>query len=139
WRAPPDDTLRTAASRGELGAAGGLEAHARRMLDDPRAHEMVRDFHAQWFRLFKLDNVRLDAARFPEFTPDVQRSMRDGVLRFVDRAFWDVGTLDALLTAPGAYVDRNTAFLYGVPAPSGTEPAWVELDPARYAGIMTQA
>lgn len=49
------------------------------------------------------------------------------------------GTLEALLTAPTAFVSGALGWLYGVPDPTGAAPERRALDPARRAGLLTGA
>ena len=42
----PDDALLAAAARGELDTPEGVERAARRMLDDPKAHQALDEFVA---------------------------------------------------------------------------------------------
>jgi hypothetical protein len=48
WSSIPDDALLTAAERGELSDADGLSQQVRRMLADPRADALVKNFAGQW-------------------------------------------------------------------------------------------
>ena len=45
WDTMPDAALFAAAARGELATPQGVEKTARRMLDDPRAHEALERIH----------------------------------------------------------------------------------------------
>ena len=48
WDSMPDEALFAAAETGELATRAGIEAQARRMLDDPKARPALVRFHHQW-------------------------------------------------------------------------------------------
>src|SRR5688572_27866011 len=51
WGSVPDAELLAAASEGRLTTAADVEREARRLLDDARAQDIVRDFNEQWLGL----------------------------------------------------------------------------------------
>jgi hypothetical protein len=138
WNSVPDDALLDAAARGALADDAGLRAEAERMLDDPRAHAMVGDFHFQWLDARRFADVDRSTTLFPEFDPALPASMREEARRFVDAVvFEDDGGLGDLLTARFSVIDANLARVYGVPAPAGGGWARVTLGERR-AGLFTQ-
>ena len=139
WQTMPDATLFDAAKNGELATREGVEAHARRMLADPRARPAIADFHRQWLSLDSIGTMSRDRTLFPAFTDQTPRLLRDATSKYVDHVFWDgKGTLESLLTEPKAYVNDTLAPLYGVAKP-GPELTLVDLDPTKRAGILTHA
>jgi hypothetical protein len=141
WQSVPDDALMTAAAGNALGDAAAVRAQVERMLADPRARDSIATFHTQWLDLGKLATMGKDPTLFPTFNPAVRDAMQAETLAFVD----DVlragdGRLDTLLTASYSILDGPLFDLYGVTRPAGTSgPVRVELDPARRAGLLTQA
>lgn len=139
WGTMPDEALFSAADAGELATPDQVEAHARRMLDDPRARTTIQRFAAQWLEL-ELDDVVKDDAVHPEWSPELASSMEASALRFVDHVvFESSGTLRELLTARYAFVDARLAPIYGVEAPSEEGLVRVALDREERAGVLTQA
>ncbi len=145
WNSIPDQALLDAAAAGELDDEAGIRAQAERMLDDPRARTMVREFFFHWLHLDGSDNqpsleaAAKDDALYPEMDDSLRASMREEVGAFVERiVFEDGGSIEALFTERYAWVDAELASVYGVEAPaSGRE--WVELDGNERAGILTRA
>jgi hypothetical protein len=139
WNAPPDAELSAAADNGELGTMAVLHQHTQRLLADPRAFEMIKDFHTQWLGLEELPTETKDAKLYGDF--DMYRpSMIEETGRFVtDVMKTDGGKLETLLTASYAIVNGPLAALYGAPG-GGTATDWkrVELDPKQRAGVFTQ-
>jgi len=139
WDSMPDATLMTAADGGQLGTADQLELQARRMFTDPRAHATVANFHRQWLRFEKLNNLVKDTSVFPQWNANVASAMVDSVKKFVEHEFWDEGTLDAFLTDHPVDVNDALASIYGGAPPGSTAMQLVAADPAQRAGVMTQA
>lgn len=138
WRSTPDDTLLDAAAAGALSDPLQVEEHARRMLEDPRAHDTIADLHAQWFQIGRLDSLRLDTGVFPDADGQLVADMHASLVRYLDAVFWEDGTLDALFAGRFAFVNDRLAPIFGVPAPGTDELVRVELDPEERAGILTQ-
>ena len=112
WNGPPDEALRNAALFGTL--EGGLEEHVDRMLDDPRARRFVDGFATEWLRLDRLEDMTIDADRFPRFTRFVKRDLREETLRFVHRVFAEDLDLMTLVDSDFAMLNQNLAEFYGV-------------------------
>ncbi len=137
WGTMPDDTLFEAAAAGTLTTPDGLEAQARRMLEDPRALEVVELFFAEWMELDRIDNVEKDAAVYPDWTDDRPESFREETLRFV-RTVWaeENASFETLLTADWTIANDELARFYGY-APEAPGWARVDRDPAQHAGLLT--
>ncbi len=138
WGSMPDDELLDAAERGELSTAGQIEAQARRMLADPKAHAVVREFHEQWLDTNRVAGIAKDPALFPEYSPEIGELLRRETGAFVeDVVFSESGTLSELLTAPYTFLNEELAEYYGEPRLSGQSLRRVDVDPAERAGIIT--
>jgi hypothetical protein len=133
----PDDALFAAADRGELASASEVEAQARRLLESPRAHDVVRDFNHQWLQLDQLTGL---ARNPPDATTDVKSigdDLRGSIDTYLDHAYWDLGDIGSLLTSTDMYLNARLANLYGAPAPSDTSFALVQNAPGR-VGLLAQ-
>ncbi len=127
WGSMPDEELLAAAKRGSLADPAEVEAQARRMLADPRAHDSIVHFFMQWLDLEGLDTLPKDQGVFPEFTPSMRRSWVWSIQRYLEHVVFEQGTVETLLTEPIVYVDDVLAPLYGD-----------RIDPTRRAGLLTQ-
>jgi hypothetical protein len=140
WNSMPDQDLFAAAADGDLGDAAGVLVQAARMIDDPRAHAMVADFHAQ---LLDTDHY-LDQYKDAEFYPLFDAAQTGAAMQletelFVEAVvFEDQGGLAELLTAPFTFVNEDTAYMYGLGDGFGPQHERVMLDAARRSGILTQ-
>lgn len=138
WGSMPDEALFSAAEQGKLDAREDIEAQARRMLQDPKAHDAVATFHEQWLDYERIANVGKDAATFPEWNAEIGPLMREETRLFLDDAvFGEGGGLSYLLSSPNSFLDAKLAAFYGVAAPAGAGFTRVTLDAGQRAGVLT--
>lgn len=138
WNTMPDAALFEAAASGELDTAEGIEAHARRMLEDERAADPIEDFHRQWLHMEKYGGLTKDPERYPEFVEGITDSMEAETLAFTRRVLLEgEGTFAALMTSTESYVGSDLAEIYGISV-SGDGPQWVTLDASTRSGLLTQ-
>ncbi|MBL4688400.1 MAG: DUF1592 domain-containing protein [Nannocystaceae bacterium] len=138
WNSMPDDELFAAAEAGMLDDAQGVQAQARRMLEDPRAADPIEDFHQQWLGMSKYASLSKDPDMFPEFVPGMADSMQAETLAFArNTILTNDGTFTDLMTSTDSYVDERLAPLYGLEGEFGPELTPVSLDPAQRAGFLT--
>ena len=83
WSSIPDARLLELAERRELQDPAVLEAETRRLLSDPRAASLVRNFAGQWLYLRNLAGIVPDAETFPEFDENLPKriQIRDRAVR----------------------------------------------------------
>ncbi|NVB41080.1 DUF1592 domain-containing protein [Pseudenhygromyxa sp. WMMC2535] len=139
WSAPPDEALLAAASEGALSTREGVEAQARRMLDDPRAEALADDFAAQWLAFRQLDDVFKDTHRYPDFTQQLRASMAEEPRLLFRYLLTTNADLRELLTSDETYVDAELAALYGIAPPSEPGFTRVSLGDHPRRGLLTQA
>jgi len=125
WGTTPDDALLADAAAGALDDAAGIEAAARRMLDDPRAAPLLEAFAVQW--LGAEDVLFSEAALKDDMLAETagffQRVVTEGS-----------GTLEELLTADYTAASAALADAYGAGSPDAD--GWVALPPER-SGILS--
>jgi hypothetical protein len=140
WSSAPDNDLLAAARANRLSEASDLEAQARRLLQDPRAHAALRSFFLQWLEVVNLPEAMKDSARFPEFNRALATDMLSETSRFVDATLWSGdGKLSTLLSSPATFANAALAKIYGLQnGPAGADLAPVMLDGAIRGGVLTQ-
>ena len=138
WGSTPDPTLLLAASQGRLRTRAEIEAQARRLLADGRAHDVVRYFTFQLMRLHDVDyvsNLGVNAG----FTQQIADLMLEETRLYIDEVTWrGPGDFQALLTSPVSFLNGPLAAFYGVPGVTGDGFTKVSFDPARRGGLLTQ-
>ena len=135
WGSVPDAELLTAAAEGQLTTAADVEREARRLLDDARARDIVRDFSEQWLGLSRLDGAVRDGA---EVEPAVlSHALRRSLDQYLsDSYFGPAGTFEKLFTSPQVWVNATLSPLYGGTAPAADFEPQMMPDPR--GGLLTQ-
>lgn len=114
WGSMPDDALLEAAGRGELDSPQGLERHARRMLQDPRAREVIGLFGLQWLGVERISSVNKQPELFPDFDSQLRQDMLEETRRFIGHVIFDgSGQFAELMTADYSFTSARLARLYG--------------------------
>lgn len=139
WGSPPDAALAVAADTGKLDTDADLQSQIDRLLADPRARQMGREFHEQWLELNETRGITRDPKLFPTFRPHWPEAIIAGTQAFVSHVMFDspVGTLGHLLTADFAFATFETATLLDVRGPKGDAPEKVTTDKTQRAGLLT--
>ena len=130
WSTMPDEELFKAAKAGTLRA--NLDVHVARMLKDPRAISLTKDFMGQWLEIRGLHEVT-------NADPALLASMQGETERFFDDIVRNNRSIMAFLDADYTFVDGRLAALYGIPGVTGNEFQKVQVDKSRRGGIFTHA
>ena len=136
WSQGPDDALLDVAARGQLSAPEVLQAQALRMLNDPRASSLVRNFALKWLNLDDLREVEPDPDRFPTFDEELRRDLAVEIESFVASVLLEDRNVSDLLTADYTFLNERLARHYGIPSVLGPQFRRVELDDARRWGLF---
>ncbi len=140
WGSMPDAALFDAARADALQTREQVQAQAKRMFDDPRTRGVVRHFHDYWLGLLSIDGQGKDTALFPDYTGQIGSLLRRQTEAFAEYTYFEGnGDLTSLLTAPFNMMNETLAAYYGVTGPVGDQFVKLDLDPTRYAGLITQA
>jgi len=130
WSTMPDEALFAQAKAGTL--RQNLDAEVARMLKDPKAISLTKDFMGQWLEIRGLDQ-----------TPNVDKamavSMRGETEHFFNYIVTNNRPITDLLDADYSFVDERLAKLYGIPGVTGDDFRKVQLDPKQRFGLITQA
>lgn len=118
WDSMPDAALFESAARGELSTPKGVEATARRMLDDPRARQSLDEFVAQWLRFDRLLTASKDRRRFPMFNRETAVAMTEETRSFIGDLVWNDRDFTRVFTADYSFINADLAMIYGLPAPA---------------------
>ena len=114
WGGPPDEALLRAADNGSLDR-GGVEQQVARMLDDPRAIERSKQFLVDWLDLGRLDNLRPNRGKYPDWNEQLAADLRDETLTFFHEVAWNQKRpLSDLLNAQVTVVSPRLAKHYGL-------------------------
>ncbi len=145
WSSLPDDELLRVAAEGRLSQDAELERQVRRMLADPRAASLARDFAFQWLGLGKLADIEPDPNVFPyaaaqrDITGDLREDLREEIRLFVDDVFRNDRSVLDLMQGDYTWLNERLGVHYGIRDVKGSHYRRVKLtDPNRF-GLLGKA
>ena len=136
WSPGPDDALLKAATAGRLSDPAVLRAQALRMLKDPRAASLVRNFAMKSFDLDKLAEIQPDPNLFPTFTELLRQDMATEAETFLTSVLLDDRNIGDLLTANHTFLNERLARHYGLTTVFGPQFRRVTLDDPQRFGLL---
>ncbi len=141
WGAPPDEQLVRAAEAGDLYDSKGIDKQVQRLLKDPRAVARSSQFISGWLDLDRLENLRPNKERFPNWNASIAQDMRSETLAFFEEVVWkQQRPLTDLLNAQLSFMTPQLARHYGI-KPKTNDNALAKYDltatPSR-GGLLTQ-
>ncbi len=147
WSSMPDDELFRLAERGALRA--NLKTQVQRMLKDPRAAELSRNFAGQWLKARNVDEVPLNAPVILKQEGSTAKVKLDTELRkairletelFFDHIARTDRSVLEMIDSDYTFLNESLANFYGIPEVKGEEMRKVTLpkDSPR-GGVLTQA
>ncbi|MEO7189727.1 MAG: DUF1592 domain-containing protein [Vicinamibacterales bacterium] len=130
WSTMPDPALFAAAKNGTLRAT--LDTEIARMLQDPRAISLTKDFLGQWLEIRGLHETT-------NADPALLTAMQGETEHFFDYIVRNNRSIMDFLDADYTFVNERMAKLYGLTGITGNDYQKVQVDPSQRGGIFTQA
>ena len=121
WNSMPDDELLELAKSGELQRPEVLEAQARRMLADEKAHRFVTDFAGQWLGLNHIELMQPDPKLYGDYDPLLESLMREESERFFELVLQENLPLRSFLDSEFVVINERLANHYGIDGVTGNE------------------
>ncbi len=126
WRTIPDDALLDLAEDGKLSNEDDVRAAATQMLLDERSREGMEQFHSLWLGFAGGGTEGIRADMVAETNALVRRVV------FEEEASWL-----SLFTSTETFLTPALAEHYGLPAPEGDMPGWVEYGESGRGGLLS--
>lgn len=139
WSSMPDNDLFRAAVRGELRSPEQVVAQARRMLRDPKAVALARNFGGQWLGLRGLDEIDPNPTLFPNFDTELRGAIRRETELFFEHVVREDRSILEFLDADYTFVNERLARHYEIAGITGDVFQKVSLDPRRRGGLLGHA
>src|SRR5690606_26813001 len=138
WNSLPDDALMKLAVAGKLGEPAVLREQVARMLEDPRAASLARNFGAQWLNLTKLPEITPDPTIFPYASgaADLRGDFVEEVSLFMDEVIRGGGSVLDLLASPYTYVNERLALHYDINTVRGDQFRKIKLEDSSRWGLL---
>ena len=112
WSSMPDDELLELAERKQLTA--NLESQIKRMLANPKASELGRNFGTQWLQIQRLTTAAPDLEQFPTFTGALRAAMLQETELFLESIFREDRSVLDLIDADYTFLNQTLANHYGI-------------------------
>ncbi len=112
WSSMPDDELLELAEKKQLTA--NLESQVKRMLADPKASELGRNFGTQWLQIQRLTTAAPDLEKFPTFTGSLRLAMLRETELFLESIFREDRSVLDLIDADYTFLNQTLANHYGI-------------------------
>jgi len=140
WSSMPDEELLRLADEQALRKPGVLEAQVKRMLKSEKAQSLVENFGGQWLELRKLESVKPERERFPEFEEYLRMSMRRETELFFENIVRQDRSVVDFIDADYTFLNERLARFYKIPNVTGPEFRQVALTGnAERGGVLTHA
>jgi hypothetical protein len=119
WSSIPDDQLLDAAVKGQLSKPDVLTKQVERMLRDPRASALVKNFAGQWLYLRNIRLSAIDPSVFPDFDDNLRAALARELELFLDSQILEDHGIPELLTADYTFLNERLAKHYSIPGVYG--------------------
>ncbi|MBX7210506.1 MAG: DUF1592 domain-containing protein [Verrucomicrobiaceae bacterium] len=137
WASLPDQQLEKVAADGSIMKKEVLAAQVKRMLSDPRAEAMAREFAGQWLEFNTFGgHIGVDLAKYPQFTDDLRRDMHREIITFFSKLVREDRSVDDILGAKYTFLNERLAKYYGVPGVTGDEMRQVDVSAQKRGGLL---
>ena len=121
WSSLPDEPLLRVATAGRLRDPKVLQQQVDRMLADPRADALIKNFVGQWLYLRNVRTLVPVFEEFPDFDDDLRQAFRKETELFFGSIMRDNKSVLDLLTADYTFVNERLAKHYGIPNVYGSQ------------------
>lgn len=113
WGGPPDEELLKAADEGKL--ADNITAQTARLLQHPKAVQQSLRFVSDWLNLNRMQNLRPNAQRFPNWNPELAADMADETRAYFEEIVWHQNKpLTALMNSQVTFATPRLAKFYAI-------------------------
>lgn len=120
WASLPDGQLRKAADDGSLLKPEVLTAHTQRMMRDPKASALAKEFAGQWLKFNGFDEKStVDEKKYPEFTPELRADMQRETVEFFTHLFRDDRNVTDIIGGDYTFLNERLAKHYGISGVTG--------------------
>jgi hypothetical protein len=136
WSSMPDTELLSLAFKKQLKA--NFQQQVTRMLADPKANALAENFAGQWLEIRNIAIVTPDKDKFPDFTPDLRKSMQKETELFFQHIQRQNKSVLDFLNADYTFLNGTLAKHYGISGVTGSEFKQVSLKSTPRRGVLTQ-
>ncbi len=140
WSSMPDTELFDLAEKNQL--RENLDTQIERMLRDPKATALTKNFAGQWLQLRNLQIASPDPKTYRDWNSELKDSMRKETETFFSAIVRDNRPVLDFITADYTFVDERLAKFYGIPNVKGNKFQRISLTDdllQQRGGVLTHA
>ncbi|MEO1836588.1 MAG: DUF1592 domain-containing protein [Akkermansiaceae bacterium] len=135
WSSMPDDSLRKAAASGQLNTPEQLRSQVERMLKDPRASALTKNFVGQWLHLRKLGEMPPDPEKSRAYYEDnLEEAMREETRRYFQYVLSNNRSILDFIDSDYTFLNPALARHYKIPGVTVEGFQKVSLKPEHHRG-----
>lgn len=133
WASMPDQALRQAAADGSLLKPEVRAAQVKRMLADPKANALAKEYVGQWLGFEEFaSHSGVDLKKYPEFTPELRGDFYRETLSFFSHLIREDRPVQDILGAKYTFLNPRLAKYYGIPGVTGSDDEFKQVDVSAY-------
>ena len=137
WASMPDWELRKVAEDGTLTQPEVLAAQTKRMLRDPKASAMAKEFAGQWLKFSGFDEKSsVDEKAFPQFTPELRADMQHEIEEFFTHLVQEDRSVSDIIMGDYSFMNERLGWHYGVPNIVGNQFREVKVGQHHRGGLL---
>ena len=137
WSSKPDQELWKVAADGSLLKPEILSAQVKRMMKDPKAESMAREFMGQWLAFDGFaSHSGVDEKKFPQFTSDLRRDLYKETVTFFTHLIRDDRPVTDIVTGDYTYLNERLAKHYDIPDVHGDEFQQINVSKFHRGGLL---
>jgi hypothetical protein len=114
WSTMPDEQLMKLAAEKKLHEPKTLEAQVRRMIADPKAMGLVKNFTGQWLQVRDFDKTMTDRNQYKTYTDDLQKSSWQEPYEFFKEILRNDLSIINFVDSDFVVIDKQLAIHYGI-------------------------
>jgi hypothetical protein len=133
----PDWELRKVAEDGTLTQPEVLAAQTKRMLRDPKASAMAKEFAGQWLKFSGFDEKSsVDEKAIPQFTPELRADMQHEIEEFFTHLIQEDRSVSDIIMGDYSFMNERLGWHYGVPNIVGNQFREVKVGQHHRGGLL---
>lgn len=122
WASKPDYELKRSADDGSLTKPEVLATQTQRMLRDPKAAALAKEYAGQWLKFNGFDEKStVDEKKFPQFTPELRADMQREAVEFFTHLVRDDRNVSDIISGDYTFLNERLAKHYGIPDVAGAD------------------
>lgn len=138
WSSIPDDELLKLAESGKLSEPQTLDREVRRMVADPRAGALVKNFVSQWLDLGRIRTATPDPEIFPAFDDTLRQAFEKETELFFESQIRQDRAVPEMLDSNYTFLNEALANHYGIPSIYGSHFRRVSFEQSPRGGMLGQ-